>query len=482
VSGAPPSSAPTPTRGETLAGASVARTMRALAHLPHCGHAPILADIRFLRDALGFAREVHARCGPVSRGVLFARPQVLLMSAQANERVLFDRDGAFSAHGGWGPLLGKLFPGGLIVRDGDDHRRHRRMMLPALRREELAKHTARMAPAIDAAVRDWIARGQIEMHHEVKRLTLSLAIDVFLGVKLRDEIDALDHDFNAIVDASAAIMRLPVPGTVWSRGLAARARAAAFLHAQIARRRHSPGEDLFSQLCVQAGPHAAHGDADPAGGFTDQELVDHMIFLLMAAHDTTTSALTTTVMSLALHDEWQARLRDEVHAQAPHRESAPAGHDPTQAPDIDELGRLELVWQTLREALRMYPPIPTIARATTREVEIHDQRIPAGTQVTVFPLLVQRDPQWWTDPDRFDPERFGPGRAEHKRHAFAWTPFGGGAHMCLGMNFAELQAKLVLRTMLARARWRIAPGYRHDYAFAPIGKPRHGLPIALQPL
>ena len=476
VSGSSPDST-----DDTLAGASVARTMRALAHLPHCGHAPILADIRFLRDALGFSRDVYGRCGPVSRGVLFARPQVLLMSAQAIEGVLFDRDGTFSAKAGWGPLLGRLFPGGLIVRDGEDHRRHRRLMLPALRREELAKHTARMAPAIDAAVDGWI-----EMHRELKRLTLSLAIDVFLGVRLREEIDALHRDLDAIVEAAAAIVRLPVPGTVWTRGLAARRRAAAFLHTQIAQRRRTPGEDLFSQLCVQAGgrPDSPRTDdpesatartrSGPAGGFTDQELVDHMIFLLMAAHDTTTSALTTTVMSLALHPQWQEHLRDEVRVQA-----GSAGRDASQAADIDQLGRLDLTWQTLREALRMYPPIPTIARATTRAVELHGQRIPAGTQVTVFPLLVQRDPQWWTDPDRFDPERFGPARAEHKRHPCAWTPFGGGAHMCLGMNFAELQAKIVLRTMLARSRWQIAPGYRHDYAFAPIGKPRHGLPITL---
>jgi len=469
----------------SIARQSIGKTLRSLAHLPACGHAPVLADIRFLRDSLGFARDVYARCGPVSSGVLFARAQVLLMSAEANERVLFDREGTFSARGGWEPLLGKLFPGGLIVRDGDDHRRHRRLMLPALRREELAKHVARMAPAIDAAARDWLAQGRIEFHGAVKRLTLDLAIDVFLGVKLKEEIDAIDHDFNRVVEASAAILRLPVPGTAYSRGIAARARLVKFLHEQIPARRRAPGEDLFSQLCVQA----TQGEER----FTDSELVDHMIFLLMAAHDTTTSALTTSVLSLAQNPEWQTRLDGEGKtvdsaasgASAPptsHPDVSHAGQDsetPHLLSSIDELGRLELAGYVLREALRLYPPIPTIARAAVRDVELHGFRIPAGTPVTVFPLMVQRDPKWWTDPDRFDPLRFSPERAEYRRHPFAWTPFGGGAHMCLGMNFAELQAKAVLRAMLACSRWRLAPGYRDDFAFAPIGKPRHGLTLVM---
>ena len=465
---------------------SVGKTLRALAHLPACGHAPVLADIRFLRDSLSFARGVYARCGPVSRGVLFARAQVLLMSAEANERVLFDREGAFSARGGWEPLLGQLFTGGLIVRDGDDHRRHRRLMLPALRREELAKHVARMAPAIDTAARGWLAQGRIEFHAAVKRLTLDLAIDVFLGVKLKEEIDAIDHDFNQVVEASAAILRLPLPGTAYSRGIAARARLVKFLHRQIPARRRAPGEDLFSQLCVQATPGEER--------YTDSELVDHMIFLLMAAHDTTTSALTTSVLSLAQNPEWQARLdserrpvdavADNSHRDTPHTDASRMGRvseTPHLLSSIDDLGRLELAGYVLREALRLYPPIPTIAREAVRDVELHGLRIPAGTPVTVFPLLVQRDAKWWTDPDRFDPLRFSPERAEHRRHPFAWTPFGGGAHMCLGMNFAELQAKAVLSAMLARCRWTLAPGYRDDYAFAPIGKPRHGLTIVLQP-
>jgi cytochrome P450 len=411
----------------------------ALAHLPHCGHPPIIADLRFLRDTLGFLRAVHERRGPVTRIFVFGRPQVLALGAEVNARTLFDHDDAFSAAGGWTPLLGELFPGGLILRDGADHRRHRRLMLPAFRRDRIDLYHRQMQPLVDATIGDWLQRGQVELHGCVKRLTLDIAARVFLGIQLQHEVDSVARDFIHLVQASAALVRYPLPGGAYRRGLQARERLVRFLSARIAARRTGDGDDLFSLLCRER-----DDDGHP---YTDAEVVDHMVFMLMAAHDTTTSALATVVMALGEQPDWQQRATDEDGA------------------DI------------LREALRLYPPLPTIARMATRELQIEGCRIPAGTRLIVAPLFVQRDPRWWTDPDRFDPGRFGPARAEHRSHPAAWTPFGGGAHMCVGMNFAEMQVQAVLRALRERARWTVAPGFRNDYAYLPIGRPRGGLPV-----
>ena len=413
-----------------------------LAHLPHCGHPPVLADFRFLRDTLGFLRGVHERRGPVTRIFVFGRPQVLALGAETNERTLFDREDAYSAAGGWTPLLGGLFPGGLILRDGADHRRHRRLMLPAFRREALDGYRHSMQPIVDAAVGDWLRRGRVDFHGCVKRLTLDIAARLFVGARLQAEIDAVGRDFFDLVQASAALVRMPLPGGTYRRGLQARARLVRSLAAGIEARRAGDGEDLFSQLCRQRDE-----DGRP---FADAEVVDHMIFMLMAAHDTTSSALATVVMAMGEHPHWQARTGEDDAANL------------------------------LREALRMYPPLPTIARMAVREVELEGYCIPAGTRLIVSPLFVQRDPRWWIEPDRFDPDRFSPTRAEHRRHPAAWTPFGGGAHMCLGMNFAELQVQAVLQALRERARWRLAEGFRNDYAFLPIGRPRGGLPVQFE--
>lgn len=436
----------------------------ALSHLPHCGHPPILVDLALLRDTLGFARGVLARAGPVSRAMLVGRPQALLMSADAIEAVLGDTRARVSAAGGWEPVLGELFPRGLILRDGPMHRAHRRRMLPALRRDALERHLARMAPRIDAAVADWRAAGRIDLHEAARRLTLHLASDVFLGIDDPQQVTAAHHDFVQLVDASAAVLRWRVPFVRYGRGLAARRRLADRLAGLIGARRKAPGDDLFSQLCVLR-------DED-GRAFGDDEIVDHMIFLWMAAHDTTRSAITTLVRALALDDAWQARLRDEV------RDAAAAG-----PPTLDGLARLESLGWALKEALRLFPPIPTLARQLLEPMSLDGHRLPAGTLVTVFLLAVHRDPRWWPDPDRFDPVRFDPDRADPLRHRQAWAPFGAGLHMCLGQHFAQMQAKAVLGAMLASSRWRMAAGSSAArMAFAPIAHPPGGLPIELSAL
>jgi len=433
----------------------------ALAHLPHCGHAPLAVDLALLRDTLGFARGVQRRAGPVSRAMLVGRPQALLMSAAALEVVLGDTAGGVSAAGGWAPFLGELFPRGLILRDGDDHRTHRRRMLPALRRDALERHLARMAPRIDAAVGAWVRAGRLDLHDAVRRLTLDIASDVFLGVRDAAEVTAAHHDFVQLVDASAAVLRWRVPFTRYGRGLAARARLAAFLRARIPQRRAEPGDDLFSQLCLLR-------DEDGLA-FDDDEIVDHMIFLWMAAHDTTRSAITSAARALALEPAWQDRLRDEVRAQGATQPPTPAS--------LAGLGTLDAV---LRESLRLFPPIPTLARQLLAPMEIEGHPLPAGTLVTLFLLAVQRDERWWPEPDRFDPGRFT--RSDPARHRYAWVPFGGGAHMCLGQHFAMMQGRAVLRALVQRARWRLTgrAGTAH-MTFAPIAHPPGGLPVELRP-
>ncbi len=442
---------------------SFSAAWRSLSHLPHCGYAPLHVDLALLRDTLGFARRVQQTAGPVSRAILVGRPQALLMSADAIEAVLGDASGRVSAAGGWAPFLGELFPRGLIMRDGDDHRAHRRRMLPALRRDALDTHLARMAPRVDAAVSTWLAAGQLDLHDAFRRLTLDLASDVFLGVRDTAEVEAAHHDFVQLVDASAAILRLPAPlrrHTRYGRGLAARARLAAFLRERIPAQREQPGSDLFSQLCVLR-------DEDGLA-FADDEIVDHMIFLWMAAHDTTRSALTTACRALLLDTAWQARLRDEIGAaQTP--------------PDLDALNGLTALGWTIKEALRLFPPIPTLARQLRADMQVEGLRLPAGTVLTLFLLAVQRDARWWPEPDRFDPERFAPERADAQRHRLAWMPFGGGVHMCLGQHFAQMQARLVLRSLLARARIEgLSGAAAARMAFAPIAHPPGGLSVTLR--
>ncbi len=450
------------------------RPRPSLDHIPSTGDWPLVSEARFLSNTLAFAQRAHAKCGPVSRGWWMFQPSVYLMSAQANELVLFDRAGNFSAKQGWDRILAGLFPRGLMLRDAEDHRWHRRLMLPAFRKEALARYLQAMSPRIETSVAQWGAKRDLHFYPAIKRLTLAIAADVFLGAELDSEIDQISADFTDLVAASVAVVRVPVLGRTYARGVNARARLAAFIRERISVRRAGEGTDLFTQLC--------HARDENDRQYSDEEIVDHLIFLMMAAHDTTTSAITTMVYALAKHPEWQTRLRVQAQstALAIQKNQAQRGSSATQpVPTLEDLALMTDIELVFKESLRLYQPLPTIARRALADVEIHGQKIPAGTAVSVFPIQVHRSPEWWTNPEQFDPERFLPSRAEHRRHAFAWAPFGGGAHMCLGLHFAEMQVKAVLLPLLRSWSWSVPAHYAPTYAFAPIAKPKDGLPIQL---
>lgn len=432
---------------------------QALRHLPGDPGLPWLGQtLDFLRDPLAFARRQHQTYGPVSTGRFLYSARVFLTSAEGNEALLTDRAGAFSARLGWNTVLGQLFPRGLMLRDGEDHRLHRRLMQPAFRAEALAGYLGRMNPRIDRALHDWAREPDFHFYPAIKRLTLDIAAEVFLGLELREEIDQVNTAFTDLVEASAAIIRLRGLGRRWTRGLTGRERLAALIRARIPERRRQAGSDLFSQLCAAEDEHGNR--------YEDSEIVDHLIFLMMAAHDTTTSALTTLAYLLAANPDWQMRLREQALAR-------PGPLDAEGAKAAEDTGL------ALREALRLYPPLTTMVRQAIKPFELHGYTIPAGASCAIFPVWTQRDPQWWREPERFDPDRFAAPRAEHRRHPFAWAPFGGGAHRCLGLHFAEMQVKAVLHALLQRFALTLAPGYRLPYQLAPIAKPKDGLPIRL---
>jgi cytochrome P450 len=118
----------------------------------------------------------------------------------------------------------------------------------------------------------------------------------------------------------------------------------------------------------------------------------------------------------------------------------------------------------------------------TEAFDFAGHRIPKGSMVVVSPIHTHHMSEWWDEPNRFDPLRFAPERAEDERHTHSWVPFGGGPHMCIGRRFAELQVKALMHQLVLRYRWSVPAGYEMPVQQAPISKPRDGLPIRLDPL
>ncbi|MGV9613089.1 cytochrome P450 [Nocardia xishanensis] len=413
-----------------------------------------------LADPIEFARKRFERFGPVQWMGVLGKPVVTVASPEAFEVVMLDRDKVFSAQRGWEFFIGPFFRGGLLLRDFDDHLFHRRIMQQAFTRPRLVGYLDLTTPLLREGIEKWRPAPDFPVYSAIKKLLLQQATEVFAGAELSRQGDRLERAFEDAVHGGTALVRANLPGGVWARGLRGRRVLEEYFRRELPVKRAGEGNDLFSVLC-----RASTVDGHT---FTDDEVVRHMIFVMMAAHDTSTIASAMLVGELGRHPKWQERLRAESRALG------------KVSLDYDDLDRLPALDMAFKEALRMYAPVAQQARETLRDTEILGHYVPRGTLVMCGPYTMMRTEEFWRDADAFDPERFAPERREDKAHRFAWSPFGGGAHKCIGLYFGGMTVKAVLHQMLLEYRWTVPAGYQVPLVAGTGPTPADGLPIRLE--
>ena len=435
-----------------------------IAHIPGEAGLPVVGNtFRMLADPHAFTRRMVETYGRVYKSKAFGGWNIAMVGADANELVLFDREKLFSSEQGWGPILDRLFPRGLMLMDFDHHRADRRALSIAFKPGPMRHYAGSLNRGIAQAVKDW-GGAPMQFYPAIKQLTLDLAADSFIGIPWGPEADRINQAFVYMVQASVAPIRTPLPFTLMRKGVKGREFLVDYFTRETRRRRaEGGGQDMFSQFATATREDGSMLPVD--------EVVDHMNFLMMAAHDTITSSATTLVWLLAKHPEWQERLRAEITAITGG--SGDIGYD--------DLGRLELTEMAFKEALRMIPPVPSTPRRALREFEFGGYRIPAGAPVGINAQFVHRMEEYWPDPARFDPMRFTP-EAVKGRHKYAWIPFGGGAHMCLGLHFAYMQVKVLMAQLLTRYEIAIEHGYEPQWQPWPIPRPKDGLKVTFNAL
>ena len=425
--------------------------------LPIIGH-----TLTMLKDPEAFGKRMRDTYGPVYRSNSFFKDTVNIHGPDANEFLLMDKARNFSSEKGWGPYLERLFPRGLMLMDFDEHKAHRHIMAAAFKTGPMKGYLERLNDAMPERIADWGKEAEFEFYPAIKKLSLDMATTVFLGLDPGKDSQKVNKALTDMVAAAMGVVRVPIPGTLMHKGVQGRKFMINFLKKLIPERRESPLTDIFTQLC--------QAQDDEGNRFTDQEIIDHMIFLWMAAHDTITSSVTTLVYELGRHREWQAKLRDEIKD---------LGLNDGRLP-YELLPKLTLTEYAFKEALRMNPPVPAMPRKTVREVAFGGHRIPKDTIIGISTVAVHRDPEVWDDPTAFDPMRFSAEGGARTRHRYAWVPFGGGAHMCLGLHFAYMQMKVIMAHLLPHYEIDLPDGYRTKFQIMPLIKPLDGLPITLK--
>src|SRR6201995_5146727 len=228
----------------------------ALAHIPGDEGWPVIGrTLAVLADPKGEVERMAATYGHVYRSRVLGETSISVLGPEANELLLFDQNKLFSSTHGWAPILGRLFPRGLMLLDFDEQRLHRRALSVAFKSGPMKSYLAELDAGIAARVAQWRAKpGEMLFYPAMKQLTLDLAATSFLGAGIGPEVDQITRAFVDMVAAAVAPIRKPLPGTQMGRGVAGRKRIVAYFSEQIPiRRAKGQGDDLFSQLC-QATP------------------------------------------------------------------------------------------------------------------------------------------------------------------------------------------------------------------------------------
>ncbi len=400
---------------------------RDLASVPGKAGLPLLGILpEAVLDPLAFARRMHARYGPVHRFYACGSWNVQMVGPEANEFLLADRAGNFSAEGGWRPVFGRHFEGGLLLRDGADHQWHRKLIAGAFKQQQLQSYldifVLNNAPVLER----WSGRS-LDLYELAQQLTFANGYAAFLG---RDPALATREDmlaFRYLMRSATALLTVPLPGTAEGRACWAKRHVERLIRPMLAERIEAGRTDLLATLCRMRDP----------GLLDEGEIVAHLTFVIAASFDALSSATVSTLYYLAANPGWQSAIRSELCDRLPVRHRL----------EIGDLGRCEQAEWAVKEALRLNSAAPVLWRRAIQPFRFGGHAFPAGTIAGVNPMLTHLMPEIWDEPGRFDPERFSAERSEG-RHRYAFVPFGGGAHGCLGANFAYLQVRALLRTLL----------------------------------
>ena len=348
------------------------------------------------------------------------------------------------------PLVGN----GLLTAEGELWKRQRRLAQPAFHRERLAALGTRMTDTLSELLPAWERAADggtlLPVFPELMRLTLTVAVRALFGVDVAGHTAAVGEAFTTALEVTNERIISPLPFLPWLYRLPTRSNRAfrravdtleGIVRGLIAQRRAAgtQAEDLLGMLM-------AASDADTGDTFDDAQLRDEVMTLLLAGHETTATALAWTFHLLARHPEVEATLHAEVDA-------ALGGRMPTVA----DLPRLRYVGCVFAEALRLYPPIWAIPRVPREDDVVDGFRIPKGDIVILVPYVTHRHPDFWPEPERFEPTRFLPENSKD-RPRWAYLPFGGGQRQCIGNHFAMMEAQLLLTWVAQRFRLREVPG------------------------
>jgi cytochrome P450 len=445
---------------------------RAFHSIPSPREIPFIGSVhRRFGGPLDFFRDLKEKFGDAARFTLFNERFILFSDPALVNEVLVTKQNSFRK----GKALegARVFLGNsLLVSEGEEHTRQRRLIQPAFHRGRIAGYAQIMAEK----ARQWTdaqrAGAGIDLAVEMNRLTLAVVAATLFGSEVDAEAGDIAESLTVIIENFNRMLlplwgilrRLPTAANL--RLYRAHQRLDATIYRLISQRRKEARDhgDLLSMLL------AAEDAENPQKRLTDVEVRDQAMTLFLAGHETTANALAWTWHLLARHEPVRVKMKAEIDAVL--------GAD--RLPGLDDVARLPYTTAVLSESMRLFPPVWVVGRRALEDVTIGDYAVPRRTIVIASQYIIHRDERHWPHADQFLPERWLDEQAQAARPKFAYFPFGGGGRICIGDAFAWTEGVILLAVMARRWRFEAAPGQIVDVNPTVTLRPKHGLKMVVR--
>jgi cytochrome P450 len=430
----------------------------------------IAQTYRWVRQPYAFLEECRKRYGKTFTLSFVGGRKLVMTSDTAAVEQVFKGDPATYLSGranrNFKPFFGE---NSIVVQDGDEHKQTRRLIMPALRGERMSAYDAIMRDLTLEDMRTWPRRKPFPILPVMQRITLNVIYEAVFGVRDRARRDLLTQHMIELMTRTSGLLafmpRLQIDlGRLspWGRYLRTREKVSGFIYEEIARARKEVGQrdDILAKFIEESQARGIE--------LSDASLRDHLLTMVAAGHETTGTGLAWTFQFLLAYPRVLERAKAEVREVV--------GDEPVRAEHVGNLRYLDAIAQ---EALRLFPPIPIVLRWLSREVTLGEWTLPAETVICPCTYLLHREPELYTDPLAFRPERF----LDERPGPFRFTAFGGGARLCAGIGFAYFEMKIILATVLARASLRLDGAHTLAYTRNGIAlAPKDGTRVVLEEL
>jgi cytochrome P450 len=360
-----------------------------------------------------------------------------------------------------------LIGNGLLLNEGAPWRSQRKKITPAFHHDRIRQYGKTMASLTEEMLAGWADGQKRNLHADMTMLTLRIVYKTLFGLDAKDDlrdhhaVDIFMQRFDALISRTFPIpMSVPTIGNLQARFAARKMHRSVLRHMNERRQEGAKGEDLLSWFVA----------AQEETGMSEQQIVDEIITLLTAGHETTANTLAWTLMILAKHPDVVQKLRRELSTVLNGA-----------APQADDVPKLTYTRMVVEESMRLYPPAWLITRKVIEPFELDGYRLDTGSTIYVPVCAVHTDPRWYPDPLEFRPERWAT-EAAADIPKYAYFPFGGGPRFCIGSGFAMLEAQIILASIVQRFDWTLDSVREIGMQASVTLRPRNGVWATVRPV